>query len=94
MAMEEAQKKYQRDGLPMTDKWLAAFATSSLLLANSSPNSRPEWDGKPKSDQTWRAWKDTLNPHHKNLERETHLARGEYSFGTASAAQLAHNIVP
>ena len=64
--MEEAQKKSQQAGLPITGNWLAAFATSSLLLANSFPNYRPEWGGKPKSDQKWRSWKDTFNPLYKN----------------------------
>ena len=87
--MEEAQKKAQRAGLPITDNWLAAFATSSLLLANSFPNDRPEWDGKPKADQTWRAWKDTFNPLHKNPERETCLVRGEDSlFNSLDQRQL------
>ena len=92
--MEESQKKAQRAGFPITDSWLAAFATSSLLLANSFPNDRPEWDGKPKDDQTWRSWKDTFNPLHKNLHRETRLAREEDSFGAVAATQLVHNIVP
>ena len=68
MTMEEAQKKSQRAGLPITDNWLAEFATSSLLLANFFPNDRPEWGGKPKANQTWRAWKDTFNTLHKNIE--------------------------
>ena len=93
MTMEEAQKKSQRAGLPITNNWLAAFTTSYLLLANSFPKDRPEWDGKLKADQTWRTWKDTLNPLHKNLEREKRLARGEDSFGAAAAAQLVQNII-
>ena len=94
MTMEEVKQKVQRAGLPITKNWLAAFATSSLLLANSFPNDRPEWDGKPKDDQTWRAWEGTFNPLRKNLKRKTRLARGEDSFGAASTAQLVHNIVP
>ena len=94
MAMEEAQKKAQRAGLPITYNWLAAFATSSLLLSNSFPNDRPDWYRKPKANQTWRACKDTFNPLNKNLECETRLSRREDSFGAAAAAQLVHNIVP
>ena len=67
MTMEEAQKKAKRAGLPIANNWLAEFSTSSLLLANSFPNDCPEWDGKPKAHQTWRAWKDTFNPLHNNL---------------------------
>ena len=52
MTMEESQKKSKCAGLPITDNWLAAFSTSSLLLANSFPNDRPEWDENPKEDQT------------------------------------------
>ena len=50
MTMEEAQKKAQRAGLPITDNWLAKFATSSLLLTNSFPKNRPEWEEKPKAN--------------------------------------------
>ena len=42
MTMEESQKKAQRAGLPITNNWLAAFATSSLLLANTFTNDRLE----------------------------------------------------
>ena len=86
MTMEESQKKAQRAGLPITNNWIAVFATSCLLFVNSFPNNRPEWDWKPKSDQTCRACKDTFNPFHKNLEREIRLARREDSFGAAAAA--------
>ena len=55
MRMDDAGRKAQRAGLPISDAWLAAFATSSLLKANSFPNDRPNWDGRPKSTQTWTA---------------------------------------
>ena len=67
MTMEEAQKKSKHAGLPITKNWLAAFSTSSLLLSKSFSNDRPERDGKPKADQTWKSWKDTFNSLHKNL---------------------------
>ena len=41
MTMEEAQKNSQQAGLPITNNWLAAFATFSLLLVNYSPNDKP-----------------------------------------------------
>ena len=44
MTMEEAQKKAQWAGLPITNNWLAEFATSYLLLTNSFPNERPDQD--------------------------------------------------
>ena len=62
MTMEEAQKKAQWAGLPITNNWIADFATSYLLLTNSFPNDRPDQDRKLKADQTWRVWKDTFNP--------------------------------
>ena len=94
MTVEEAQKNSQQAGLPITDNCLAEFSTSSLLLANSFPNDCPEWGGKLKADQTWRSWKEMFKPLHKNIERDTHLAKGEDSFGAAAAAQLVHSIVP
>ena len=42
----------------------------------------------------WKAWKDTFNPLHKNLECKTRLTRGEDSFGPADFTKLIHNIVP
>ena len=76
MTMEESQKKDQRAGHPITNNWLVAFATSSLLFINSFPNNHLEWDGKPKDDQSWRARKDTFYPLYKNLKRKTRLAKG------------------
>ena len=55
MRMEEAQQKATRADLTISNEWLAAFATSSLLLNNSFPNNRPAWDNKIKADQTWSA---------------------------------------
>ena len=71
MTMEEVQKKAKRAGLPITYNWLVEFSKFSLLLANSFPNDRPEWDRKLIAGQTQKAWKDTLNPLHKNLKQET-----------------------
>ena len=62
MRMEEAQRKATRANLPISNEWLAAFPTSSLLQENSFPNDRPAWDGKAKSDQTWSAWKGFFEP--------------------------------
>ena len=92
MPMEEAQKKPKHDGLPITNNCLATFSASSVLLANSFSKDRPEWDGKPKADQTWKAWKDTFNPLYENIKRDTRLARGEDSFYAAAVAQLIHGI--
>ena len=75
MTMEEAQKKSQHAGFPITDNWIAAFATSSLLVVNYFTSNHLEWDGKPKAKQTWRSWKDTFKPLYKNLERKTRLTR-------------------
>ena len=58
MPMEGAQKKAAHAYLPIAGNWLATFATTSLLLANSFPDDRSVWDEKPKTNQTWQAWKD------------------------------------
>ena len=39
--LEEAQRKADGAALPISDDWLAAFATSSLLRANSYLTNRP-----------------------------------------------------
>ena len=75
MRMEDAQRKATRADLPISDAWLAAFATSSLFQANSFPNDRLTWDGKAKAAQTWTAWKAFFEPLQRSLERETRVAR-------------------
>ena len=92
MKLEDAQRKADRANLPISNAWLAAFATSSLLQAKSFPNNRPTCDGKANADQTCSAWKGYFLLLHKNIERETRVARGEDSFGTAVTAQALHNV--
>ena len=43
--LEDAQKKVDWASLPITNAWLAAIATMSLLLAGSFPKLRLDWDG-------------------------------------------------
>ena len=94
MRMDDAGRQAQRAGLPISDAWLAAFTTSALLKANLFPNDRPRWDGQPKTNQTWTAWKAFFEPLHKNLERETRVSRNEDALGTAAAAQVIHGVNP
>jgi hypothetical protein len=44
--LEDAQKKAARATLPITNDWLAATATKSLLAAGSFPIQRPVWDAR------------------------------------------------
>ena len=60
MKMEDAQRKSARAKIPITDNWLAAFATNPLLRANSYLTDRPAWDGKTRTARTWQAWKGLL----------------------------------
>ena len=51
--LEDAQRKSVRASLPISDKWLAAIATGSLLAAGSFPKQRPDWDSLPPANKTW-----------------------------------------
>jgi hypothetical protein len=56
--LEDAQKKASRSraALPITNEWLAATATKSLLAAGSFPIQRPVWNANLPATKTWPAW--------------------------------------
>ena len=58
--MEDAQKKAARADLPITDDWLVAIASCSLLSADSFPKQRPDWNGLDAASKTWTLWKTTF----------------------------------
>ena len=58
--MEDSQKKATCAVLPITDNWLIAIASSSLLSAGSFPKQRPEWDGLAVTSKNWTLWKTTF----------------------------------
>ena len=91
--LEDAQKKSSRAGLPITDAWLAAIATMSLLAAGSFPKLRHEWDGLAPTSKTWTAWKHWALKSQKTVEREQRAAgnHGD-SFGSATTAIAVHGI--
>ena len=53
--LEYAQKKSIRVNLPISDMWLAAISTGSLLSVGSFPKQHPEWDSLPCGNKTWDA---------------------------------------
>jgi hypothetical protein len=89
--LEDAQKKASRAALPITNEWLAATATKSLLAAGSFPIQRPVWDAKLPTTKTWPAWKQWARESQLTVEREQRAsgARGD-TFGSASAAIEYH----
>ena len=91
--LEEAQRKSVRASLPISDKWLAAIATGSLLAAGSFPKQRPDWDSLPQANKTWTLWKTTFRDYQLTLKREQRATghRGDV-FGSASAATAIHGI--
>ena len=93
--LEEAQKKAARANLPLTNAWLAATASLSLLTAGSFPKQRTDWDSLPPNSKTWVAWKTWARTAQQTVEREqraTH-ARADV-FGSASAAIDHHQTTP
>eukprot|EP00804_Cyclotella_cryptica_P001437 CCRYP_003680-RA/>CCRYP_003680-RA protein AED:0.63 eAED:0.34 QI:0/0/0/1/1/1/2/0/664 len=86
--LEDAPKKAARANLPITNDWLAAIATMSLLAAGSFPKLRLDWDGLASSDKTWPVWKSWALKASKTEQR----AFGNRCdvFGSASSAIATH----
>jgi hypothetical protein len=55
--LEDAQKKAHRAGLPITNEWLVATASKSLLIAASFPIQCAVWEAELPVTKTWPAWK-------------------------------------
>ena len=91
--LEDAQKKSIRANLPISDIWLVAITTSSLLAAGSFPKQLLNWDRLPRANKTWDAWKTTFRANQLTLEREQRATgeRGD-DFGSAAAAINIHGI--
>ncbi len=89
--LEDAQKKALRASLPITNEWLVATASKSLLSAASFPIPRPVWDSRQPTTKTWAAWKHWACKAQLTVEREQRAsgARGD-TFGSASAAVEFH----
>jgi hypothetical protein len=93
--LEEAQKKAVRANLPISNAWLAATASLSLLTAGSFPKQRTDWDALAPAAKTWPAWKTWARTAQQTVEREQRAtsARSDV-FGSASAAIAFHQTTP
>jgi hypothetical protein len=93
--LKDAQKKALRAALPITNEWLVATASKSLLSAGSFPTQRTVWDSKFPASKTWAAWKQWACESQLTIEREQRAsgARGD-TFGSASAAYEYHRPTP
>jgi hypothetical protein len=89
------QKKAHRVDLPITNEWLVATASKSLLVAASFPNQRKDWDSELPAAKTWVAWKKWGCDAQLTVEREQR-APGSHgdTFGSASAATEYHRPNP
>jgi hypothetical protein len=93
--LEEAQKKANRANLPLTDAWLAATASLSLLTAGSFPKQRTDWDSLPPASKTWAAWKTWARTAQQTVEREQRATNARADvFGSASMAIVYHQTTP
>ena len=68
--MEDSQKKASRAGLPITDDWLIAIISTSLLSAGSFPKQRPDWDGLAATSKDWALWKTTCRATQITIDQE------------------------
>ena len=92
--LEDAHKKSIRSNLPISDMWLAAIATGSLIAVGSSPKQRPDWESLSRANKTWDACRTTFCAHQLTLERRQHVTgeRGDV-FGSAATAINIHGII-
>ena len=94
-ALEDANKKSVRAGLPFLENIPAAIAISSLLNASSFPNDRPKWVGNLPAEQTFKSWQKFFLPLHQSLKRKKRVATGRGKvFGTTSSAVQIHSTAP
>eukprot|EP00804_Cyclotella_cryptica_P017724 CCRYP_001164-RA/>CCRYP_001164-RA protein AED:0.37 eAED:0.27 QI:0/0/0/1/0.33/0.25/4/0/1265 len=93
--LEEAQKKATRANLPLTNAWLAATASLSLLTAGSFPKQRTDWDSLPSTSKIWAAWKTWARTAQQTVKRKQRApnARADV-FGSASVAIVYHQTTP
>ena len=93
--LEETQKKAVRSGLPITNDWLAATASLSLLTSGSFPKQRSDWDSLAPALKTWPAWKAWARTTQQTVEREQRATNARSDvFGTAGAAIEFHRTSP
>ena len=91
--LKDTQKKATCTHLPITDDWLVAITTMSLLSAGSFPKLRLNWDGLVPTAKTWRAWKAWARKSQKTVERKQRTSghRGD-AFGSASTATAIQSV--
>ena len=68
--MEDSQKKASQASIPITDDWLVAIASYSLLTAGSFPKQQPDWDGLTTTTKDWSLWKSTFCAAQLTIERK------------------------
>ena len=66
----DSQKKSVRANLLISDIWLAAITTGSLLDTGSFPKQHPIWDSLPCAKNMWDSWRTTFCAHQLTLERK------------------------
>jgi hypothetical protein len=85
--LEDAQKKALRASLPITNEWLVATASKSLLVAASFPTQRVVWDAQLPATKTWPAWKQWARETQHTIKREQRASGGRgNTFSSTSAA--------
>eukprot|EP00804_Cyclotella_cryptica_P009896 CCRYP_014167-RA/>CCRYP_014167-RA protein AED:0.40 eAED:0.40 QI:0/-1/0/1/-1/1/1/0/256 len=93
--LEEAQKKAAHANLPLTNAWLAAPASVSLLTAGSFPKQRTNWDSLPPTSKTWAAWKTWARTAQQTVERKQRATNARADvFGSASVTIGCHQTTP
>ena len=90
---EDAQQKARRSGLLISDAWLVAVVSCSLLADKIFPDERPKFEGLPRRDRTWEKWKSHFQDAQEELKRNIwHFNPSTDSFCSSNAAANIHGI--
>ena len=79
-------RKRRRASLPISNEWLTAIATSSILAENRFTTAQENWDELLIASKIWTKWKDQFVGAQANIESSIQASGG--LFGSANAAAV------
>ena len=90
---KDAHWKDRRAGLAISDAWLVALTSRSLLAEKSFPDKQPKFEGFPQLNWTWENWK----PHFQDVQEAPkrvmrHSNPSVDSFLSTNSAASIHGI--
>ena len=84
--LEDAQEKFVRVQLPVSDAIIIGITTKSLIQAQAFPNETIKWEKYDLSRKTWAELKTHYLEAHEGPECQIQVSGGADQFGSNSAA--------